>query len=52
MGDVLKAEFELENQLIEQLILQGYEKVNVKDENSLVENLKIQLEKLNKRKFS
>ncbi len=52
MGDVLKAEFELENQLIEQLILQGYEKINVKDENSLVENLKIQLEKLNKRKFS
>lgn len=52
MGDVLKAEFELENQLIEQLILQGYEKVNVKDENSLVENLKIQLEKLNERKFS
>lgn len=52
MGDVLKAEFELENQLIEQLILQGYEKINVKDENSLVENLKIQLEKLNERKFS
>lgn len=52
MGDVLKAEFELENGLIEQLILQGYEKVNVKDENSLVENLKIQLEKLNERKFS
>lgn len=48
----MKAEFELENQLIEQLILQGYEKVNVKDENSLVENLKIQLEKLNERKFS
>lgn len=52
MGDVLKTEFELENELIEQLILQGYEKVNVKDESSLVENLKIQLERLNERKFS
>lgn len=49
---VLKAEFELENELIEQLISQGYERVNVKDEDSLIKNFKEQLERFNNIKFS
>ncbi len=49
---VLKAEFELENELIEQLIFQGYERVNVKDEDSLIKNFKEQLERFNNIKFS
>lgn len=42
-----QSERELENNLIEQLIQLGYERVSIRDENELVANLKIQLEKLN-----
>lgn len=42
----------LENTLITQLQANGYEKVNIKDENELLLNLKSQLEKHNKKVFS
>jgi type I restriction enzyme R subunit len=42
----------LENKLVAQLTTLGYEKVVIKDEKALVENLKKQLEKHNKVQFS
>ena len=42
----------LENKLVVQLTAFGYEKVIIKDEKALVENLKKQLEKHNKVQFS
>lgn len=45
-------EQELEKNLIEQLSLQGYEVISIKDEEDLVVNFKIQLEKFNKIKLS
>ena len=38
----------LESELIQQLAKNGYQKVLVEDEDSLIANLKNQLEKLNK----
>lgn len=46
------SEQELEKNLLEQLLHQGYEIINVKDEESLIENLKTQLEKFNNIKLS
>ena len=46
------SEQELENNLLKQLSNQGYELVDVKDEDSLLENFKNQLEKFNGMKFS
>lgn len=45
-------EQELEKNLIEQLSSQGYEIISIKDEEDLVVNFKIQLEKFNKIKLS
>lgn len=45
-------EQELEKNLIEQLSSQGYEVISIKDEEDLVVNFKIQLEKFNKIKLS
>ena len=42
----------LENELIQQLAKNGYQKVLVEDEASLITNLKNQLEKLNDLSFS
>lgn len=46
------SEKELEENLLKQLSNQGYEIVNVKDEDSLLENFRKQLEKFNNIKFS
>lgn len=46
------SEQELEKNLIEQLSSQGYELISIKDEEDLVANFKIQLEKFNKIKLS
>ncbi|QBZ82739.1 Type-1 restriction enzyme R protein [Hydrogenovibrio crunogenus] len=48
----LQSEAQLENNLIAQLVSQGYERVVIKDEASLLTNLKHQLEKHNKTTFS
>ncbi|HCA57798.1 MAG TPA: deoxyribonuclease HsdR [Blastocatellia bacterium] len=45
-------EQELENKLVEQLVTIGYEKVLIRDEADLVANLKVQLEKHNKKSIS
>ena len=47
-----QAEQILENKLIEQLVELGYKKVNITNEESLLENLKLQLEKHNKTELS
>ncbi|ARV06149.1 deoxyribonuclease HsdR [Polaribacter sp. SA4-10] len=47
-----QAEQVLENKLVAQLATLGYEKVKLKDEKALIENLKKQLEKHNKVQFS
>lgn len=46
------SEQELEKNLIEQLSSQGYEVINIKDEEDLIANFKIELEKFNKIKLS
>lgn len=46
------SEKELEENLLKQLSDQGYEIVDVKDEESLLENFRKQLEKFNNIKFS
>lgn len=46
------SEKELEKNLIEQLSSQGYEVINIKNEEDLVANFKIQLEKFNNIKLS
>ena len=46
----MQSEKELEKQLIEQLLLQEYEKVDIKNENQLMNNFKKQLEIINKKK--
>lgn len=40
-------EAQLEEKLMNQLVTQGYERVSIKDEESLIENFKIQIEKFN-----
>ena len=47
-----QSEAELERQLIENLFSQGYDKVNIKSNDDLYANLKVQIEKLNKVSFS
>ncbi len=47
-----QTEQQLENTLLKQLEGLGFERVSIKDENDLEENLKIQLEKFNKTTFS
>ena len=46
------SEKELESNLLKQLSTEGYELVEVKDEDSLVKNFKEQLEKFNNIKLS
>jgi len=48
----LQSEAQLENNLIAQLVNQGYGRVVIKDEASLLANLKTQLEKHNKTTFT
>ena len=43
-----QSEAELEESMIKNLVLQGYEKFNGKTSDDLYKNLKVQLEKLNK----
>lgn len=50
--DYMISEKELEENLLKQLSDQGYEIVDVKDEESLLENFRKQLEKFNNIKFS
>ena len=45
-------EKELEQQLIDNLVTQNYEFIKIKDEEDLVSNLKLQIEKFNKIKLS
>ncbi len=47
-----QSEAELERQMIDNLVSQGYERLTVKSNNDLYENLKIQIEKLNGVSFS
>ena len=47
-----QSEAELEKDFIEQLKSQAYEYISIKSENSLKENLRKQLEKINKYKFT
>ena len=47
-----QTEAELENQMIENLVSQGYERLTVNSNNELYSNLKIQIERLNKVSFS
>jgi len=47
-----ESEQALENKLIAQLEILGFEQVHIKDEKDLIENLKNQLEKHNKTTFS
>ena len=47
-----QTEAELERQMIENLVSQGYERLIVKSNDELYSNLKIQIEKLNKVSFS
>lgn len=43
----VQSEAQLENELIEQLKNLGYHQVDLKDENQLLSNLKIQVERAN-----
>ncbi|WP_406617558.1 type I restriction endonuclease subunit R [Mycoplasmopsis adleri] len=47
-----ESEAKLEASFVKQLMQQGYEKVNIKDEDDLFRNLKKQIEKLNDVKFN
>ncbi|OOO00571.1 MAG: hypothetical protein ATN35_06720 [Epulopiscium sp. Nele67-Bin004] len=47
-----QSEAELENDFINRLVNQGYERIKIKTSLELVQNLRIQLEKLNNYKFS
>ncbi|MBW5396299.1 type I restriction endonuclease, partial [Brachyspira pilosicoli] len=47
-----QSEAELEEEFIKQLTEQGYEYVNIKNENDLIKNLRTQLEKLNDYNFT
>ena len=46
-AEAYQGEQALENMLIRQLVSQGYEYPSIKDEAALVDNLRIQLERLN-----
>lgn len=47
-----QTEAQLEASFIKQLVAQGYENLNINDETSLIKNLRLQLEKLNKLEFT
>ena len=47
-----QSEAQLEEELIKTLVEQGYERLNINSEDELIQNLRIQLEKLNNYKFS
>ena len=47
-----QSEAQLEQKLMEDLVLQGYEKLNIHDSVGLYTNLKIQMEKLDDVSFS
>lgn len=47
-----ESEAQLEASFVKQLLQQGYEKINIKDENDLILNLRKQIEKLNDVKFN
>lgn len=51
-AEAYQGEQALENMLIRQLVSQGYEYPKIKDEAALVDNLRIQLERLNGYRFS
>ncbi|WP_195955819.1 type I restriction endonuclease subunit R [Clostridium saudiense] len=46
-----QSEYELEEQLILQLVNQGYEKIKIDDEDTLKKNFRIQLNKFNEKKL-
>ncbi len=50
--EAYQSEAELEESMIKNLVLQGYEKFNGKTSDDLYKNLKVQLEKLNKVTFT
>ncbi|ADN69054.1 type I restriction endonuclease subunit R [Mycoplasmopsis fermentans] len=47
-----ESEAQLEASFVKQLLQQGYEKINIRDENDLILNLRKQIEKLNDVKFN
>ena len=47
-----QSEADLENEFIKRLLANGYERLTVNSETELINNLRIQIEKLNKIKFS
>ncbi|MCQ2964261.1 MAG: type I restriction endonuclease subunit R [archaeon] len=47
-----ESEAVLEERLIDKLVSNGYERIIITDENDLIDNFKIQLEKLNNTKFT
>ena len=47
-----QSEYELEKEFVSQLVSQGYEKLNIKSESDLINNLRSKLEKLNDVIFS
>ena len=46
-----QSEAELEKDFIDCLVSQGYEYINIKNEQDLIDNLRVQLEKLNNYTF-
>ena len=50
-GTDYQSEKELEQEFIKRLVGQGYEHINIKSEQDLIDNLRIQLEKLNNYTF-
>lgn len=51
-AETYQSEADLERQFIEQLVTQGYDFIDVKNESTLINNLRLQLEALNKTSFS
>lgn len=51
-ADQYQSEAELENQFIRMLCEQGYERLTIHDEKSLVSNLRVKIEELNDYKFT
>lgn len=47
-----QSESELEREMVENLVSQGYERLSVKSDDDLIANLKVQIEKLNSVHFS
>ena len=52
VSEKYQTESELEEKFIKDLILQGYERLNVSTSEELYKNLRIQIEKLNKIEFT